>query len=102
MLASLSLSGVGLGLSSAPMQTSAVESVGPDEAGAASGLFSTSRYLGSIVGSILLAVLLGGADDPAGYAAVFALVFFAALASALVSLGLRDWPEPVAATPQRA
>jgi sugar phosphate permease len=75
------------------MQTSAVESVGPEEAGAASGLFSTSRYLGSIVGSILLAALLGPADDPSGYAAVFALVFAAALISALVSLGLHDWPE---------
>jgi DHA2 family methylenomycin A resistance protein-like MFS transporter len=93
LLAGLGLAGVGLGISSAPMQTSAVESVGPEEAGAASGLFSTSRYLGSIVGSILLAALLGPADDPSGYAAVFALVFAAALISALVSLGLHDWPE---------
>jgi hypothetical protein len=40
---------------------------------------------------------LGGTDTSAGYAAVFALVFGAALASALVGLGLRDWPEPTAA-----
>jgi DHA2 family methylenomycin A resistance protein-like MFS transporter len=98
MLTALGLSGVGLGVSSAPMQTAAIESVGPGEAGAASGLFSTSRYLGSIVGSILLAALLGGADDPAGYAAVFALVFAAALVSALVSLGLPDRPEAGVAT----
>ena len=51
LLAGLGLIGAGLGLSSASLQTAALEAVEPKEAGVASGVFSTSRYLGSIVGS---------------------------------------------------
>src|SRR5262245_23473556 len=88
LLASLGVVGVGLGLSTAPMQTAAVESVAAEETGAASGLFSTSRYLGSIAASIVLAALASG--DGAG--AVFVAIFLAAAASLLIGFGLRDWP----------
>ena len=104
LLGVLGLAGVGTGLSSAPMQTAAVEAVAPSEAGAVSGLFSTSRYLGSIVGSIVLAALLGAGDDPAGYAALFAVVALASVLAVAASLGLRDWPDAgvAAARPVRA
>ena len=89
LLGSLGLAGVGLGLSSAGLQTSAVESVGLAETGAASGLFSTSRYLGSIVGSSVMAGLLGAAPGGRqGFAAVFLMVVLGAAASAIISLGL--------------
>jgi len=84
-------SGIGIGLSSAGMQTAAIESVGPREAGVASGVFSTSRYFGSITGSSILAGLLGGAGG-GGFTAVFIMVAGAALLSAVVALALRDHP----------
>jgi len=56
----------------------------------ASGVFSTSRYLGSIVGSSMLAGLLGPASDGvAGFGAVFLMAVAAALLSVLVSVGLQ-------------
>ncbi|MDQ6907187.1 MAG: MFS transporter [Chloroflexota bacterium] len=82
LLASLGVAGVGIGLSSAGMQTAAIKSVGPHEAGVASGVFSTSRYFGSIVGSVILAGLLG-ASGGGGFRAVFIMVAIAALLSAL-------------------
>ncbi len=46
--------GVGLGLSGASLQAAALEAVPQGVAGSASGLFSASRYVGSIVGSIVI------------------------------------------------
>ena len=90
LLAGLGVAGAGLGLSSAGLQTAAIESVGPRDSGVASGLFSTSRYLGSIVGSSVLAGLLGPpSDGVAGFGAVFLLAVAAALLSVLVSVGLQ-------------
>ncbi len=91
LLGSLGVAGIGIGLSSAGMQTAAIESVGPREAGVASGVFSTSRYFGSITGSSILAGLLGGAGG-GGFTAVFIMVAGAALLSAVVALALRDHP----------
>ena len=58
LLPCLSLMGVGVGLSTAGLQASAIEAVEPSQAGVAAGLFSTSRYIGSFAGSIALARLL--------------------------------------------
>jgi EmrB/QacA subfamily drug resistance transporter len=91
LLAGLGLAGAGLGLSSAGLQTAAVEAVGPGEAGMASGVFSTSRYLGSIVGASILAGLLGPARDSLdGFNVLFGMVAVAAFLSALASCGLHD------------
>jgi predicted MFS family arabinose efflux permease len=90
LLVGLGLAGAGLGLSSAGLQTAAIEAVGPRDSGAASGLFSTSRYLGSIVGSSVLVGLLGPTGDGvAGFGAVSLLAVTAALLSVLVSAGLQ-------------
>ncbi|MDQ6833293.1 MAG: MFS transporter, partial [Chloroflexota bacterium] len=91
LLGGLGVAGIGLGLSSAGMQTAAIESVGPREAGVASGVFSTSRYFGSIIGSSILAGLLGTSGG-GGFRAVFVMIVVAALLSALVALALRDRP----------
>jgi MFS family permease len=95
LIASLGVAGLGLGLSSAGMQTAAIEAVGPREAGVASGVFSTSRYIGSIVGSSLLAGLLG-VSGSSGFRIVFVMVVAAALLSALAALALRDRPAETA------
>jgi MFS family permease len=88
LLAGLGLAGVGLGLSSAGLQTVALEAVPATAAGAAAGVFSTSRYLGSIGGAIALTLLLTTADS---FAAVFIMTAAAAGLSVLISLGLHDW-----------
>jgi MFS family permease len=74
----LGVSGVGLGLSSAAMQTTSLESVPPEDAGVASGVYSTSRYLGSILGSSILAATA----DPVGRP-IFVMVLVAAVAAAV-------------------
>lgn len=87
LLPALAVAGGGIGLSSAGMQTAAVEAVGAREAGVASGIFSTSRYFGSIVGSSVLAGLLSAPD---GFRAVFVMVAVAAGLSAVAGLAIAD------------
>ena len=88
LLPCLALMGAGVGLSTAGLQASAVEAVGPAEAGVAAGLFSTSRYIGSFAGSIALARLLDKGHGLAGFHAVFLIAFAAAVVSVLVTMAL--------------
>ena len=82
--------GLGIGLATPGLQRSGVEAVESDQAGSAAGLCSTSRYLGSIIGSAIIAGILGASDvDVDGLSLVFLLSFVAAVVSAVVSLGLR-------------
>ena len=86
--------GSGLAVATPGLQTTAVEAVDPAQAGAASGVYSTSRYLGSIVGSAILAGLLPTAvGDTAGIGSVFFIVVVAAALATVASLGLRARPE---------
>jgi EmrB/QacA subfamily drug resistance transporter len=94
MLGGLALAGIGLGLSSAGMQTASVEAVGVNEAGVAAGVYSTSRYLGSIVGSSVIAALLSDSrPESSGYSALFAMIVAAAVVATVTSLGLHDRPQ---------
>ena len=89
LLAGLALVGLGIGLATPGLQTG-VEAVESDQAGSAAGLCSTSRYLGSIIGSAIIAGILGASDvDVEGLSLVFLLSFVAAVVAAVVSLGLR-------------
>lgn len=93
LVPALATAGLGLGVANPGVQTAAVESVPPERAGVAAGLFSTGRYLGSIVGTAILAGLIGadrGGTNAAG--AVFVLAFAAAALSAVAVLGLRARP----------
>lgn len=95
LLACLGVAGVGFGLTTASLQTSAIEAVSPEQAGVAAGLFSTSRYLGSIAGSIVLAALLTSTGaGVSGFRALAVVIVAAAFLAALVSLGLRGRPAP--------
>ncbi len=94
LIPSLALVGAGLGLSMPGLQTAAVESVASRQAGVAAGVFSTSRYLGSIVGATVLVALLGvDRSDLGGLAAVFVVILVAASLATLVSFGLGPRPE---------
>ena len=89
----LALIGVGLGLTGASIQATAVESIPARHAGSASGTLSTSRYLGSIMGAALLAGMLGAdRGDVTGLDTVFYVVLAAAIAATVVSFGLRSRP----------
>jgi MFS family permease len=85
----LMLGGVGLGLSGAAMQTSALEAFSADLSGVAAGLYSTMRYLGSTLGTALIAIALaGGAGNVAGYERAFSWMVIAASGAVIVSWGL--------------
>ena len=53
---------MGLGLVSPGLQILAVASVDSNQSGSAAGLYSTSRYLGSIMGSRIIAGILEASD----------------------------------------
>jgi MFS family permease len=78
LVPALMVTGAGLALASSAMQAAALDAVRPEESGAASGVYATSRYLGSIIGSSLLAA----AGDPTGRA-VFGLILTGGVAAAL-------------------
>jgi DHA2 family methylenomycin A resistance protein-like MFS transporter len=84
----LALLGGGLGLANPGLQASALEAVERHDAGAAAGAYSTSRYLGSIVGSALLAGLAGATIADGGTGPVFAVVVVAAFLATLSALAL--------------
>lgn len=87
----LLLSGVGLGLLAGGLRAAAVESVEPERAGVASGIFSTSRYAGGIVGALLVSLLV---EDGGGASALFLACAVSASLAAALSLLLEDWPAP--------
>jgi MFS family permease len=55
----LVLEGVGIGLGGVSFQATALQAVAASDAGAASGIYSTFRYFGSILASALIAFLAG-------------------------------------------
>lgn len=86
LLVLLALMGCGVGLSAASLQTAAVEAVPATDAGSAAGMFSTSRYLGSIAGTVVLAVLL--APHAGAFRPIFVMVFVAGALSVAVAAAL--------------
>lgn len=93
LVAGLAIAGIGLGIAAAGLQTAAVEAVAAKQVGVAAGVFSTSRYLGSITGSVLLAALVAGnAHDFAAFQRLFLLVMMAAWVAVGASLLLHDQP----------
>ena len=81
----LALMGLGLGVSGAPVQLAAVESVPGAQTGSAAGVFSTSRYLGSVAGSSVLAIVFATRPH-AGDSNRFALLFAALALAALIGI----------------
>jgi predicted MFS family arabinose efflux permease len=79
----LAAAGAGLGLASSSLQVAAMAAVEPGSAGVAAGVYSTSRYAGSIAGTALLAgPLAPAAHGTAGFGTLFAVLVAAAGASA--------------------
>ena len=92
LLALLVLIGVGLGFSSASVQTTAVEVVPSNAVGQAAGLFSTMRYLGSIIGSSGMAAVLAATVPSLGsFRLLFAALFLSACAAVVSAARLPRW-----------
>jgi MFS family permease len=92
--------GLGMGLSSAPAQSSAMAAVPSNRAGTAAGLSSTMRYLGGIATIAVQAAVLGGDMTVTEGSNLAMVVLYTA--AALLSLGAatvlprhaRSMPEP--------
>lgn len=96
LVVGLGFVGLGLGLSSAGMRASAVESVSVRNAGAGAGAYSTSRYFGSIIGSAILAGLIGvDRSNTDGIDLVFIVVAVAAATAVISALFMESRPEEV-------
>jgi sugar phosphate permease len=81
--------GAGVGLSSAPTQALAVESAPRNVAGQAAGLFSTTTYLGSILGAAGMAAILGdGTPDSDNFRLLYVAVSIAAILGVLAAARL--------------
>ena len=77
-----------------PALTSAIESISVRHAGSAAGVYSTSRYFGSIVGSAILAGLIGvNRTNAGGFDMVFIVVAVSAFAAALAALFMVPRPD---------
>jgi MFS transporter, DHA2 family, methylenomycin A resistance protein len=84
----LAACGVGQGLAAAAVQTAGLEALPPERAGLASGVWSTCRYLGSITGSSLLALLVSGGSGTGVF--VLAAIGGALSAAAAAALPVRS------------
>ena len=91
LLGGLSLSGIGLGLTGG-IQVAAVEAVPDQQAGVAAGIYSTSRYIGSITGSSALPLLYSVGSGIVGFDRVLTLVMAAAVLAVVVSLAIENRP----------
>ena len=88
VIIALALMGLGLGISGAPIQATVVESVPGAQTGSAAGVFSTSRYMGSVTGSSILAVLFARrpeVNETKGFIFLFCGLTLAALAGVFVN-----------------
>ncbi len=78
----LGAAGIGLGLSTAAVQTAGAEALPAEQAGVAAGVSSSARYLGSILGTSLLALLVAQGTG----ARVFTVAAVAAAIAGVASL----------------
>ncbi|MBZ0114585.1 MAG: MFS transporter, partial [Thermoanaerobaculia bacterium] len=79
LLLCLGALGLGLGLVTGPVQAAALSAVSGPRSGVASGVLSTMRYLGGIVGVSVISILLdgGGATDPVAGHRICFLIYIA-------------------------
>jgi EmrB/QacA subfamily drug resistance transporter len=100
LAATLAFAGIGLALTFPSMRLAAVEVVPERYAALASGVFSTSRYFGGMLGSVAIAIALAGSVSTDSLRVLFWLFTLAAFAAAIPSLALPG--QPVAHAPRVA
>ena len=94
LMAFLMLVGIGMGLSQAPQQSTALKAWPAEVAGSAAGTFSLMRYTGSIAGAALLAAILGGGEDIADFRLLFALLSGIGVLNLALAFALRRSDAP--------
>ena len=67
LIALLAVGAAGVGLQMGAEQSAALESAPAEMSGAAGGIWATGRYLGAILGAVLLGVVVEGTLDLAGF-----------------------------------
>ena len=82
LIAPLALGAAGVGLQMGAEQSAALESAPAGMSGVAGGIWATGRYLGAILGAVLLGVIVEETLDPAG----FRQVLYVAATAGLVLL----------------
>lgn len=102
LLAGLAVAGAGIGIANPGIQAIALESLAARHAGVAAGVFSTSRYLGSIASAAILAAILGSTSGSARYGAFFAVAAAAAALSFASALSAPVASRPGLAKPRTA
>lgn len=105
----LAVVGVGFALTMSPLTGAAIQAVGPQEGGLASGISSTTRQIGAVLGvAVLGAVVRTRQSDGASFGAGLDTAFLAAGAVTLVTAAftglwlVRSKPAEDSATPQRS
>ncbi|GGS82387.1 MFS transporter [Nonomuraea spiralis] len=99
----LAVAGVGFALTMSPLTGAAIQAVGPQEGGLASGVSSTTRQIGAVLGVAVLGAVVrareaGGASFEAGLGSAFVVAGVVTLACAVLT-GLwlvRSDPRPAA------
>ena len=86
LIAVLALFGMGMGFASPGITAAALESVPADRTGSAAGLISMSRYVGSVIASLVLATFVS--DDGAGIAVMYGVAAAAVGLSVVTTRGL--------------
>ncbi|WP_243726892.1 MFS transporter [Actinocrispum wychmicini] len=92
----LAVVGIGFGLTMSPLTGAAITSVGPQEGGLASGVSSTTRQIGAVLGVAVLGAVVraqesGGASVETGLTSAFVVAGAVTLASAVFTgLWLRN------------
>jgi len=82
--------GISNGLNAVGMQAALFRSTPKEITGVASGLFNTSRYLGTILSSLLTGIIMGGAFSFAGFRLLGVILTVIALALVYMNMRLRD------------
>lgn len=98
VIAGLVLGGTGLGLANGPSQSAALSGVERNKSGLASGVMSTCRYLGGVVGVSILAMLLSApasAQSLAQYHLAIQVFAGSFLIAAVVAMALPQHPKHV-------
>ncbi|TCP57899.1 EmrB/QacA subfamily drug resistance transporter [Tumebacillus sp. BK434] len=86
----LLIGGLGSGAGLPAMQTASLEAVSPEKTGVASGVFSTFRYMGSMVASALTSLMLGS---------LFYVMIGVAVAGMLLALQMKNADQQKALSP---
>jgi EmrB/QacA subfamily drug resistance transporter len=89
----LSVMGIGLGVQSAPVQTAAIEAAPMAKTGSAAGVYSTARYLGSVTGATILALVFSS-NPTAGDTSRFQMLFIGLACAAVVGIALNSLIAP--------